>query len=136
MIEGYRRLLRGKIHRATITHADLHYEGSISLSPELLAAAGFAPYEAVAIWNVTNGQRFETYTIQGDPGSLDISINGAAARLVSPGDLIIIAAFELVPESKVAAHKPRLVFVDSKNRMLPSRAEVPGPKRAPSMALV
>ncbi len=135
-MEGYRRLLRGKIHRATVTHADLHYEGSISLSPELLEAAGFVEYEAVAIWNVTNGQRFETYTICGESGSRDISINGAAARLVAPGDLIIIACFELVPEAKAATHQPRLVFVDAKNRMLPSRPEVPGPKRAPHLVSV
>lgn len=135
-MDGYRRLLRGKIHRATVTHADLHYEGSISLSPELLDAAGFAEYEAVSIWNVTNGQRFETYTIKGQPGTRDISINGAAARLVAPGDLIIVACFELVPEAKVASHKPRLVFVDEKNRILPSRAEVPGPQVAPRLLRV
>ena len=129
-MEGYRRLLRSKIHRARITHSDLNYEGSISLSPELLDAAGMSEYEAVNIWNVTNGQRFETYTICGEQHSTSISINGAAARLVSPGDIIIVACFELVPESKVAAHQPRLVFVDEANRILPTRKEVPGPRRA------
>jgi len=129
-MEGFRKLLRSKIHRAHITHADVHYEGSISLSPELLDAAGMAEYEAVNIWNVTNGQRFETYTIRGETGTRDISINGAAARLVTPGDIIIIACFELVPESRVAAHEPKLVFVDAENRQLPTRKEVPGPKLA------
>ena len=127
-MEGYRKLLRSKIHRARVTHADVHYEGSISLSPELLEAAGMAEYEAVNVWNVTNGQRFETYTIRGEQGTSDISVNGAAARLVSPGDIIIIACFELVPESKVAAHEPRLVFVDERNKQLPTRKEVPGPR--------
>lgn len=127
-MENYRRLLRCKIHRATITHADLNYEGSISIPPDLMERAGLAEYEAVNIWNVTNGSRFETYTILGEEGSRAISVNGAAARLVSPGDLIIIAAFELVPESRVASHKPKLVFVDAQNRFLESRAEVAGPR--------
>jgi aspartate 1-decarboxylase len=127
-MEGYRKLLRSKIHRARVTHADVHYEGSISISPELLEAAGLVEYEAVNIWNVTNGQRFETYTIRGEPGTKDISINGAAARLVTPGDIIIIACFELVPESRVATHEPKLVFVDEHNRQLPTRKEVAGPK--------
>jgi aspartate 1-decarboxylase len=87
-------------------------------------------YEAVNIWNVTNGERFETYTIKGASGSREISINGAAARLVAPGDIIIIACFEFVPESAVSTHKPRLVFVDADNRILPTRQEVPGPQIA------
>jgi aspartate 1-decarboxylase len=129
-MEGYRKLLRSKIHRARVTHADVHYEGSISISPELLEAAGLLEYEAVNIWNVTNGQRFETYTIRGEPGTKDISINGAAARLVTPGDIIIIACFELVPESRAQSHVPRLVFVDEQNRQLPTRKEIPGPRLA------
>ena len=131
-MEGYRRLLRSKIHRATVTHADLNYEGSISIPPELLEAAGMAEYEAVNVWNVTNGQRFETYTIKGQSGSGQISVNGAAARLVSPGDVVIVACFELIPEGRVAGHAPRLVFVDPKNKLLPSRSEVPGPQRVAS----
>jgi aspartate 1-decarboxylase len=129
-VEGYRKLLRSKIHRARVTHADVHYEGSISISPELLEAAGLLEYEAVNIWNVTNGQRFETYTIRGEQGTKDISINGAAARLVTPGDIIIIACFELVPESRAHSHVPKLVFVDELNRQLPTRKEIPGPRLA------
>ena len=86
-----RKLLKSKIHGATVTHADLKYEGSITIAPELLKASDIAPYEAVQIWNVTNGNRFETYAIIGDSGSKDISVNGAAARLVQPGDKVIIA---------------------------------------------
>jgi aspartate 1-decarboxylase len=78
---------------------------------------------------VTNGARFETYTILGEPGSTDICVNGAAARLVAPGDIIIIAAFMLIPESKIATHKPKIVFVDSNNRFKETRPEVAGPKR-------
>lgn len=129
-MENYRKMLRCKIHRATITHADVHYEGSITVPPELLDAAGLAEYEAVNVWNVTNGARFETYTILGQPGSTDIAVNGAAARLVTPGDIIIIAAFDLVPESRVASHKPTLVFVDQHNRVKEFRPEVAGPQLA------
>lgn len=127
-MENYRKLLQCKIHRATITQADVNYEGSITIPPELLELAGLVEYEAVNVWNVTNGARFETYTILGVPGSTDICVNGAAARLVTPGDLVIIAAFTLVPESKVAAHKPRLIFVDSENRFKEARPEVAGPQ--------
>lgn len=127
-MEAFRNVLLGKIHRAKVTHADLNYEGSISLAPELLEAAGFAEFEAVHIWNVTAGSRFETYTIRGEPGSTDVAINGAAARLVQPGDLIIVAAFTLIPESRLATHKPKVVFVDEHNRIKSLRAEVPGPR--------
>jgi aspartate 1-decarboxylase len=123
-----RRLLHSKIHRATITHANLDYEGSITISPELLEAADILPYEAVHIWNVTSGTRFETYAIEGLPGSTDICVNGAAAHLVTPGDIIIIACFGLMSDNEARDHTPRVVFVDRNNRMVRRGAEVPGPQ--------
>lgn len=125
----FRRMLRSKIHRATVTHADLDYEGSITLAPELLEAAQMANHEAVWVWNVTNGNRFETYTILGEPGSTAICVNGAAAHLVTPGDLVIIAAFGFVPEPLLREHVACVVFVDQQNRKTQLRAEVAGPKR-------
>lgn len=123
-----RKFLHSKIHRATVTHADLHYEGSVTIPPELLAAADINEYEAVCVWNVTRGTRFETYAITGLPNSTDICVNGAAAHLVSPGDIVIIACFGFIPDAAVPTHKPRLVFVDGSNRILPSRAEIAGPQ--------
>lgn len=128
-MENYRNVLRCKIHRATVTQADLHYEGSITIPPELMDLAGLAEYEGVHVWNVTAGTRFETYAILGEPASESICVNGAAARLVQPGDKVIIAAFMLIPESALATYKPRLIFVDDNNRFKETRAEVAGPKR-------
>jgi aspartate 1-decarboxylase len=125
----FRKLLRCKIHRATVTHADLEYEGSITLPPALLNAASLAESEAVCVWNVTNGNRFETYTILGEEDSEVISVNGAAAHLVKPGDIIIIAAFGFYSEGQVAQHKPTVVFVDERNRIREQRAEIAGPHR-------
>ena len=122
-------MLRCKIHRATVTHADLNYEGSISISPELLDAAGLLPYEAVQVWNVTSGSRFETYAIAGQPGSKDISVNGAAARLVYVGDLVIIAAFSFMDEAEAVRHVPRNVFVDGANQIVRIGPEVAGPAK-------
>jgi len=121
-----RKMLKSKIHRATVTGADLNYEGSITVDPDLLAAADIIPYEAVCIWDVNNGSRFETYAIEGLPGSGVICINGAAARMVAPGDLVIIASFVNMEEAQALKHQPKLVFVDSNNRMLPTRKEVAG----------
>lgn len=130
-----RRMLRCKIHRATVTHADLEYEGSITIPPDLLEAAGLAEFEAVNVWNITNGNRLETYTIRGLPGSRSISINGAAAHLTNPGDMVIIAAFEWIDGASAETHKPTVVFVDSQNRIQTLRPEVAGPERfgAPSL---
>lgn len=125
---SFRKLLRCKLHGAVVTHADLRYEGSISLSPELLAAADLVEFEAVSIWNVTNGERFETYTIKGEAGSTDISVNGAAARLVQPGDKLIIASFGHFPEDSVSTHTPKVVFLDGHNRIKELRPEIAGPK--------
>jgi aspartate 1-decarboxylase len=117
-----RRFLHAKIHRATITEADIDYEGSIALPPSLLSASGICAHEAVWVWDITNGARFETYVISGvDAPALDstasICINGAAARLVNKGDLIIIAAFCFLDPSAIADHQPRVVFVDHMNHL-------------------
>ena len=119
-----RTMLKGKIHRATVTEANVNYEGSITLSPELLEAADMLPHEAVNIWNITAGTRFETYTIEGKPHSSAVCVNGAAARLVSPGDLIIIASFVQVAEEVCRDLKPKVVFVDEHNQIREMRPEV------------
>ena len=119
-----RRMLKSKIHRARVTHADLSYEGSITLSPELLEAADLLPNEAVLVWNVTAGTRFETYTIEGKPKSSAVCVNGAAARLVSPGDLIIIASFIQIANADCRAFKQSIVFVDEHNQIREMRPEV------------
>jgi aspartate 1-decarboxylase len=121
-----RKMLKSKIHRATVTGADLHYEGSITIDLDLMEAADIIPYEAVCIWDVDNGNRFETYAIEGERGSGVICINGAAARMVSPRDLVIIASFVTMANEEAQQHEPKLVFVDEKNRMLPHRKEVAG----------
>jgi aspartate 1-decarboxylase len=121
-----RKMLKSKIHRATVTGADLHYEGSITIDRELMEAADIIPYEAVCIWDVNNGSRFETYAIEGEPGSGVICINGAAARMVAPQDLVIIASFVGMSNAEALVHQPKLVFVDDKNRMLDTRKEVAG----------
>jgi aspartate 1-decarboxylase len=108
-------MLKCKIHRATVTDADLNYEGSISIDPQLVEAAGLREFERVEIYNCNNGQRFATYVIFGKQG--EICLNGAAARLVHRGDLVIIAAYANVDEKEASSHKPRLVFVDEKNRI-------------------
>lgn len=120
----YRRMLKSKIHRASVTHADLSYEGSITISPELLELAHILPYEAVNIWNVTAGTRFETYAIAGPSQSNDICVNGAAAHLVTPGDIIIIASFIQLEESQCLDHTPIAVFVDEKNHLKEIRPEL------------
>jgi aspartate 1-decarboxylase len=107
-------MLKSKIHRATVTGADLDYEGSISISPDLIEAAGLLPWERVDIYDITNGQRFSTYVILGEPGG--ICLNGAAARLVQKGDLVIIASYCGVEAAEARAHKPRVVLVDGANR--------------------
>ncbi len=119
-------MLRAKIHRATVTEANLHYEGSLTIPEDLLLHSGIAEYEAVHIWNVTRGTRFETYAILGETESGEVCVNGAAAHLAGPGDIIIVAAFANVPESQVPDFRPTVVFVDSKNRVVEIGSEVPG----------
>jgi aspartate 1-decarboxylase len=120
-------MLKSKIHRATVTAADLSYEGSVTVDQVLLQAADILPGEAVWIWNVTNGARLETYALEGEPGSGVICINGAAAHLVRPGDLVILASFVQLDEAEVQTFQPRILFVDGANRLVAARPEVPGP---------
>ena len=119
----YRKMLKSKIHRARVTHADLDYEGSITLPPNLMMLADIYANEAVNVWNVTSGTRFETYAIEGLQDSTDVCVNGAAAHLVTPGDVIIIASFIQLEEQRCAQYQPRVVFVDEKNHYLEIRAE-------------
>lgn len=114
-----RKFLRSKIHRATVTGADLEYEGSILVDSALLEASQILPFESVHIWNVANGKRFQTYAIPGPTGSGQVILNGAAARLVHAGDKIIIATFCWLDEEKIARHQPSVVLVDEQNRVLP-----------------
>ena len=121
----FRTLLKSKIHRATVTSCELHYEGSCAIDEDLLDAAGLADNEQIHIWNVNNGERFVTYAIRAQRGSGIISVNGSAARRACQGDLLIIAAFGWVAEERVAAHKPKLVFVDHANRVKDVHSQVP-----------
>ena len=109
-----RRMLNGKIHRARVTGADLNYVGSISIDPLLMKAADIVPDEQVAVFNLMNGARFETYAIEGDGGQ--ICLNGAAARLAQVGDLVIILTYVDVDEAALGDHQPRVVIVDEENR--------------------
>ncbi|SMP40202.1 L-aspartate 1-decarboxylase [Neorhodopirellula lusitana] len=128
MDSPYRKLLAAKIHRATVTGADVNYEGSMTVPPELLAAAGISVYESLHVWNVTRGSRLETYAIEGLPGSHDICANGAAAHLIRPGDHVILAAYAMVPEADAKSHKPKLIFVNEKNEISHTGPEIPGPQ--------
>ena len=121
----FRTLLKSKIHRVAVTDCELHYEGSCAIDEDLLDATGMAENEQVHIWNINNGERFVTYAIRGERGTGIVSVNGSAARRAAVGDLIIIAAFGLVPEEQVAAHRPKLVFVDDANRIKEERAHIP-----------
>jgi aspartate 1-decarboxylase len=112
-------MLKAKIHRATVTGADLDYEGSIALGPELRRAAGILPFEKVEIFNCNNGERFATYVIAGTDG--EVAVNGAAARLVQPGDIVIIVAYVEVEAGEAASHCPVVVLVDEHNRIREQR---------------
>jgi len=113
-----RHLMKSKIHRATITSADLHYEGSLTVDEDLLDAADLAEFEEIQVVNVNNGARFITYVIPGPRGSGVLQLNGAAARLGLPGDLVILIAYGAFDEQETARFKPRLVFVDEHNRIV------------------
>ena len=108
-----RRMLKSKIHRATVTAADIHYEGSISLDPDLMKLADILEWEQVAVLDIDNGARFETYAIAGDPG--EVKLNGAAARLVTPGDLVIVLSYADYDDAEIDAHVPTIVHVDEAN---------------------
>jgi aspartate 1-decarboxylase len=112
-----RIMLKSKIHRATVTDADLHYVGSITIDEELMDAADLLPYERVQVVDIDNGNRLETYVISGEPGSGVIMMNGAAARLIHRGDKIIIFSFHVVDEEEAHGYKPRIVYVDEFNRV-------------------
>ena len=113
-----RTMLKSKIHRATVTDANLHYQGSVSIDPLLLEAADILPHERVEIYNITNGERFATYAIEGIRGAGQIVLNGAAAHKVSVGDLVILATYATYTEQEARAHKPSLVFVDTRNQIV------------------
>jgi aspartate 1-decarboxylase len=110
-------MMSGKIHRATVTQANLDYEGSITLDPDLMDAAGILPYEQVHIVDVTNGARLQTYAILGQRGSGEVCVNGAAAHLVHSGDTVIVIAYQQMAELDARRAQPRKVFVDSANRI-------------------
>ena len=112
-----RTMMSGKVHRATVTEANLDYIGSITLDPELMEAAGILPYEQVHVLDVTNGSRLETYAITGERGSGEVCINGAAAHLVSRGDVVIVVAYQSLTDAEARALRPRTVFVDQRNRI-------------------
>ncbi len=114
----FRILCKSKIHRATVTDANLNYEGSLTLDPILMEAAGLVPFEQVHVLNLNNGARFETYLIEGERGSGTVCVNGAAARLVQVGDPIIVLAYALVPEEELLQFEARVVFVDEKNEIV------------------
>ncbi|HEY3359647.1 MAG TPA: aspartate 1-decarboxylase [Polyangia bacterium] len=125
-----RTLFKSKIHRATVTHADLDYEGSVTLDADLMQAADVLPHEQVHIWNVTRGTRLVTYALEGPAGSGLVCVNGAAAHLAQPGDLVIIATFAEMDAEEAAAHRPTVVLVDGRNRIVDGDAvEVAGPLR-------
>lgn len=108
-------MLKGKIHRATVTHAEPDYEGSCAIDRKLLEASGIKEYEQIQIYNVSGGQRFTTYAIVADAGSGIVSVNGAAAHHAQPGDIVIICAYVGLNEDEAAAHQPTLVYADAEN---------------------
>ena len=125
-----RSMLKSKIHRAVVTHADVDYEGSLTLDALLLQAANILPYEEVHVWNVTRGTRLRTYAMVGDAGSGIVCVNGAAAHLAHPGDLVIVATFTQMEDSGARDHRPVVVLVDEKNRIRSARGlEIAGPQR-------
>jgi aspartate 1-decarboxylase len=132
----FRTMFSSKIHRATVTHADLHYVGSITIDAELLDAADLLPGEQVSVVDVTNGARLETYVIEGERGSGVLGINGAAAHLVNVGDLVIVIAYRAMSDADARAFRPRVVHVDGDNRIVelddrPARAVTPGLQTPP-----
>jgi aspartate 1-decarboxylase len=125
-----RTFFKSKIHRATVTQADLDYEGSVTIDEDLMDAAGIWNYEAVHVWNITRGTRLQTYAIQGQRGSGVICINGAAAHLNKPGDMVILATFAELEDSEARAFVPKVVLVDRQNKIvLKDAVEVAGPDR-------
>jgi aspartate 1-decarboxylase len=126
-----RTMLKSKIHRATVTQADLHYVGSVTVDPVLMDAADLLAGEQVAIVDVTNGARLETYVIAGERGSGVLGVNGAAAHLVHPGDIVILTSYGQLDTAEAAAYEPRVVFVDEHNRIVEAGTD---PAHAPAAA--
>jgi aspartate 1-decarboxylase len=124
-----RFMLKSKIHRLTVTEADVDYEGSLTLDPDLLELADILPNEEVHVWNVTRGTRLRTYAIAGERGSNVVCINGAAAHLAGPGDVVIVATFTLLDEAAARTHRPRVILMEPGNRVQLVDGEVPGPRR-------
>ncbi len=125
-----RTLFKSKIHRATVTHADVDYEGSVTVDDDLLQAADILPHEAVHLWNVTNGERVMTYALAGERGSGVVCANGAAAHRFSVGDLVILATFAELEDTEARSFEPTVVLVDADNRIVdPRLTEIAGPSR-------
>ena len=125
-----RFMLKSKLHRLRVTQADVHYEGSLTLDENLLEAADIIPFEEVHVWNVTRGTRFRTYAMLGERGSGVVCMNGAAALLAQPGDLVIVATFTEMEDLEARNYKPKMVFVDEKNQIKSGmKSEVAGPKQ-------
>lgn len=118
-------MLKSKLHRVTVTQAELHYEGSCAIDEDLLDAADIKEYQQIEIWNVNNGARFTTYAIRAERGSGTISVNGAAARNAAAGDLLIIATFAMYNEIELQKFAPDLVYVDAKNRITNKSSKIP-----------
>jgi aspartate 1-decarboxylase len=121
----YRTMLKSKIHRATVSRADLNYIGSLTIAADLMETADLLPGEMVHVVDITNGARLETYVIEGARGSGEIGINGAAARLILPGDLVIIISYAVVADADAAAIKPRVVHLDATNRIVDLHGDKP-----------
>ncbi|AVZ00181.1 MULTISPECIES: aspartate 1-decarboxylase [Lelliottia] len=120
-----RTMLQGKLHRVKVTQADLHYEGSCAIDQDFLEAAGILEYEAIDIYNVTNGKRFSTYAIAGERGSKIISVNGAAAHCADVGDILIIATYVTMPDEQARSWQPKVAYFDGDNEMKRTAKAVP-----------
>jgi aspartate 1-decarboxylase len=120
-----RTMLQAKLHRVRVTQSELHYEGSCAIDDDLLEASGIKEYQAIDIYNVTNGERFSTYAIRAERGSRTISVNGAAAHKANPGDILIIAAFSIYSELELQKYHPVLVYVDENNGIIGKRDCIP-----------
>ena len=118
-------MLKAKLHRATVTRSELGYEGSCAIDGTILDLAGIKGYEQIQIYNINNGERFTTYAIRAENGSGVFSVNGAAARLACPGDLIIVCAYTILNEQEAEQHKPKLVYFNNKNEVVRSASSIP-----------
>ena len=118
-------LLKAKLHRACVTHAELDYEGSCAIDSDLLEMSGILEYEQIQIYNITNGERFTTYAIKAEAGSKVISVNGAAAHKANPGDRVIICAYGAMSENEAKLHKPKLVYLDENNDVIRKADAIP-----------